>query len=88
MSLPLLSLIVGPGVLVSRPGRSRTFFSLAEKPQAPAKTTACASEMSGQGGVDGRVGTVGDSRTDPSAVVDDGKGKVMRDLAGPRRVFM
>jgi len=38
--------------------------------------------------VDGRVGTVGESRTDAAAVVRDGKGNVMRDLAGPRRVLM
>ena len=51
----------GVGVTAS----SGTFFVvLAEKPQAPAKTTACASEMSGQGG--GREGGHGRGQSDRS----------------------
>ena len=87
MSLPLLSLIVCPGVLVSRPGQGHFVYFTLGKPRASKDKLHAPLRCQGRE-VDGRMGTVGDSRTDPSAVVDDGQEKVMRDLAGPIRVFM
>ena len=85
MSLPLLSLIVGPGVLVSRPGQGHFFYFQLKshnwKAKRQQRQPACASEMLAQGG--GREGGHGRGQSDRS--FGSGGRRKGKSHAGPGR---